>query len=152
MGASARYIVKVLFFYHFTRHHLQRKNHGSAGLVVRVTTFGLSITLAFLQCWKDAMERLELFQYRTDVLMYTSVQPTPEQLTFSPLNVTVHVYNNTGYHSVAVLAMGDLFLDGNTKLWFDEYDWVIRVNQRSFATCRSWSRRTPFHRCLSALV
>ena len=70
-------------------------------LLLYMTTHLPKQHVAFLPCWKDAMGRLELFQYRTDVLLYTSFQPTPEQLTFSPLNVTVHVYNNTGYHSGA---------------------------------------------------
>jgi hypothetical protein len=92
-------------------------------LLIYMTTHLPQEHVAFLPCWKDAIQRLNIFQY-ADLMLYTASPPSPEHLEFLPFrNVTIKIYSNPGYQQGAVQAMVDPFLDNVT--WFDEYDWVI---------------------------
>lgn len=66
-------------------------------LVVYMTSHLPDHHLAFLPCWKDAVERLPIFKY-ADLLLYTSANPTNKQLQFLPFRtVTIKKYTSRGY-------------------------------------------------------
>ena len=95
-------------------------------LLIYMTTHLSSIHISFLPCWKDAIERLDIFKY-ADLMLYTSSDPTIEQLELLPFRrTTIKRYTNPGYQEGAVQAFIDPFLDNRS--WFEDYDWVIRVN------------------------
>ena len=52
--------------------------------------------VAFLPCWKDAAERLDIFK-DANLMLYTAVNPTQEQLKFRPFrNTIIKRYENNG--------------------------------------------------------
>jgi hypothetical protein len=120
-----------------------------------MTTHLSEVHISFLPCWKDAIQRLDILQY-ADLILYTSSPPSNEHLALLPFRkVTIKIYNNTGYQEGAVQAMIDPFVDNVT--WFDEYDWVIRVNPDVLIRNDTWLMQTMLqpavdmivHECLS---
>ena len=106
--------------------------------------------VAFLPCWKDAAERLDIFKY-ADLMLYTAVDPTEEQLKFLPFrNTIIKRYENNGYQEGAVQAMLDPFL-GNVS-WFDDYDWVMRVNPDVLIRADGWLMRTMLNSSVDMIV
>jgi len=107
-------------------------------LLIYLTTHLPEEHVAFLPCWKDAIERMDLFKY-ADGMIYTSTGLSEEQLKMLPFrNTTIkRVPTNIGYQEGAVQAMIDPFLDENVS-WFDDYDWVIRVNPDVLIRKDSW--------------
>lgn len=89
---------------------LEPEGWSDVKLLVYMTTHLPPQHVAFFPCWKDAFERLTIFKY-ADLMMYTSTEPTNEQLELLPFqNTTIKIYTNTGYQSGAVQAMVDPFL------------------------------------------
>jgi hypothetical protein len=81
---------------------------------------------------------MDLFKY-ADGMIYTSTGLSEEQLKMLPFhNTTIkRVPTNIGYQEGATQAMIDPFLDENVS-WFDDYDWVIRVNPDVLIRKDSW--------------
>ena len=120
-------------------------------LLIYMTTHLPDSHTAFLPCWKDAVERLTIFKY-ADLMIYTSTIPTREQLEFLPFsNVVIKHYSNPGYHEGAVQAMVDPFLD-NVTSWFDDYDWVIRVNMDVLIREDTWLIQTMLNPNIDLIV
>jgi hypothetical protein len=95
-------------------------------LAVYMTTHLSEKHLRYFPCWYDAITRLEIFKY-ADLILYVSSQPTSEQLALLPFqNISIKLYRNTFKQKGAIKAMLDPFIENVT--WFDEYDWVIRLN------------------------
>jgi hypothetical protein len=124
-------------------------------LAIYMTTHLSESQLLYLPCWNDAIQRMELFKY-ADLILYTSSQPTPEQLALLPFrNTTIKLFENKGYQEGAVQAMLDPFMDNAT--WFDEYDWIIRLNPDVLIRHDAWLIETMmntsidgiFHDCLN---
>jgi hypothetical protein len=113
----------------------KKKKWSDVRLAIYMTTHLSKTHLSFLPCWYDAIHRLEIFQH-ADLILYTpsTFDPVPEtilqQLSFP--KIIIKYYNNTGYQDGAIQAMIDPFLPENNKndsnSWFDDYDWVIRLN------------------------
>jgi hypothetical protein len=118
-------------------------------LVIYMTTHLPESHLLFFPCWNDAIQRLEIFRY-ADLILYTAVEPTPEQLALLPFkNTTIKLYNNTGYQEGAVQSMIDPFVDNVT--WFDEYDWVIRLNPDVLIRHDTWLIETMMNPSFDAI-
>ena len=61
-------------------------------LLIYMTTHLPNEHIAFLPCWKDAIQRLDLFKY-ADLMLYTATTPTEEQLKLLPFrNTIVKIY------------------------------------------------------------
>ena len=106
--------------------------------------------VAFLPCWKDAAERLDIFKY-ADLMLYTAVDPTEEQLKFLPFrNTIIKRYENNGYQEGAVQAMLDPYLDDVS--WFDDYDWVMRVNPDVLIRADGWLMQTMLNTSIDMIV
>ena len=139
-------------------------------LLIYMTTHLSQTHISFLPCWYDAIQRLEIFQY-ADLMLYTpnSFDPVPneilQQLPFG--NIIIKYYNNNGYQNGAIQAMVDPFLfENNTNQsdgamsWFDEYDWVIRLNPDVLIRDDTWLMETMmdesidaiFHDCYNRLL
>jgi hypothetical protein len=119
-------------------------------LLIYMTTHLPQSHVLFFPCWKDAIERLDIFKY-ADFMLYTSSEPTNEHLELLPFrNVTVKMYSNPGYQEGAVQAMVDPFLENVT--WFDEYDWVIRVNPDVLIRNDTWLMQTMLNTSLDMIV
>ena len=89
-------------------------------LLIYMTTHLPPEHVAFLPCWKYAIQRLSLFKY-ADLMLYTSTEPKKEHLKLLPFrNTTIQIYSNPGYQSGAVQAMVDPFVQNVS--WFDNYD------------------------------
>ena len=120
-------------------------------LLIYMTTHLPQEHVAFLPCWNDAVQRLDIFKY-ADLMMYTSSEPAVEHLELLPFrNTTVKLYTNPGYQSGAVQAMVDPFLDNETS-WFDEYDWVIRVNPDVLIRADEWLMQTMLNTSVDMIV
>jgi hypothetical protein len=84
-------------------------------------------------------------------MMYTPTVPTDEQLELLPFrNITIKIYKNEDYQSGAVQAMIDPFLDKIT--WFDDYDWVIRVNPDVLIRKDAWLMQTMLNQSVDMIV
>ena len=119
-------------------------------LLVYMTTHLSQTHIEFLPCWKDAIERLGIFKY-ADLMLYTASEPTNEQLEMLPFrNVMIKMYANPGYHDGAVQALVDPFLDKNT--WFDDYDWVMRVNPDVLIRKDEWLMQTMLNTSIDMIV
>ena len=121
-------------------------------LLIYLTTHLPEEHVAFLPCWKDAIERMDLFKY-ADGMIYTSTGLSEEQLKMLPFrNTTIkRVPTNIGYQEGAVQAMIDPFLDENVS-WFDDYDWVIRVNLDVLIRKDSWLIQTMLNETFDMIV
>jgi hypothetical protein len=124
-------------------------------LVIYMTTHLTETHILFLPCWHDAIQRMEIFKY-ADLILYATEVPTPEQLAMLPFRkTTIKLYNNTGYSEGAIQAMVDPFVENVT--WFDDYDWVIRLNPDVVIRNDTWLIQTMlntsidgiFHDCLN---
>jgi hypothetical protein len=138
-----------------TQSQEREKTWSDIKLVIYMTTHLPKIHEKYLPCWKDAIQRLEIFKY-ADLILYTSRVPTVGLLKQLPFrNTTVKMYNNSGYQSGAIQAMIDPFVDDVT--WFDGYDWVIRLNPDVLIRNDTWLMRTMldptmngiFHNCVN---
>ena len=119
-------------------------------LLLYMTTHLPDTHIAFLPCWKDAIERLDLFKY-ADLMLYTSAEPTEEQLEFLPFrNITIKKYTNLGYQEGAVAAMVEPFLESPS--WFDDYDWVMRVNADVLIRHDTWLMETMLNTSVDMIV
>jgi hypothetical protein len=114
--------------------------------------------LRYLPCWSDAIQRMKIFK-NADLILYSSVQPSAnvlEQLPFQ--NTYVKLYKNGGYQEGAVQAMMEPF--GENVTWFDNYDWVIRLNPDVLIRNDTWLIQTMldpsidgiFHDCFGAKI
>jgi hypothetical protein len=121
-------------------------------LLIYMTTHLPKHHVAFLPCWKDAIERMDIFKY-ADGMIYTSTDPSEEQLKMLPFRNTVIklVPTNRGYQEGAVQAMIDPFLDKNVS-WFDNYDWVIRLNPDVIIRNDTWLMQTMLNSTIDMIV
>jgi hypothetical protein len=120
--------------------HVEKEKWSHVKLLIYMTTHYPKEHIAFLPCWNDAIKRLEIFKY-ADLILYTTSVPSEEELAQLPFrNVTIKLYNNTGYQAGAIQAMIDPFVENVT--WFDVYDWVIRVNMDVLIRKDTWIIRT----------
>jgi hypothetical protein len=121
-------------------------------LLIYLTTHLPEAHVAFLPCWKDAIERLSLFKY-ADGMIYTSRDLSEEQLKLLPFRTTTikRVPANIGYQAGAVQAIIDPFLDENLT-WFDDYDWVIRMNLDALIREDSWLIQTMLNDTVDMIV
>ena len=121
-------------------------------LLIYLTTHLPEEHVAFLPCWKDAIERMDLFKY-ADGMIYTSAGLSEEQLKMLPFrNTTIKmVPTNIGYQEGAVQAMIDPFLDEHVS-WFDDYDWVIRVNPDVLIREDTWLIQTMLNSTIDMIV
>lgn len=84
---------------------------------------------AFLQqCWPALLRRLPLFQ-QSDFMMFITNNKTYGDdafidSVFGKTGINVVYASNPGYQAGAILALVEGFQHG----WFQEYDWVVRVN------------------------
>jgi hypothetical protein len=133
----------------------EKEKWSKTKLVIYMTSHLPEHHTAYLPCWKDAIQRLEIFQY-ANLILFTSTVPTTEQWDQLPFrNVTIKMYENTDYQLGAMQAMIDPFV--NNVTWFDEYDWVIRLNMDVLIRRDTWLIRTMldptingiFHDCVS---
>lgn len=120
-------------------------------LLFYMTTHWPTEHIAFLPCWKDAIERLDIFKY-ADLMLYTPTEPGKQQLEFLPFRHTIiKLYVNPGYQEGAVQSMTDPFLD-NTTTWFDDYDWVIRINFDVLVRSDAWLMKTMLNGSIDMIV
>jgi hypothetical protein len=118
----------------------EQENWSRIKLAIYMTTHLPPEHVVYLPCWKDAIQRLEIFEH-ADLILYTTKTPSEEQLTQLPFRkVTIKVYDNPGYQEGAVQAMIDPFLKNAN--WFDDYDWVIRLNMDVLIRHDTWLIRT----------
>jgi hypothetical protein len=137
----------------------QQQQWPKVKLAIYMTTHLPQKHVQYFPCWYDAIQRLEIFKY-ADLILYTSTPPTVAQLQQLPFqNVIVKLYNNTGYQNGAIQAMIDPFVNINTTgTWFDEYDWVIRLNPDVLIRHDTWliqamlntSNDGIFHECFNS--
>ena len=129
-------------------------------LAIYMTTHLSQVHLSFLPCWYDAVQRLEIFRY-ADLILYTPSTLDPvspdvlQQLPFPSHNIIIKYYNNTGYQNGAIQAMIDPFLMENNNQdqmsWFDNYDWVIRLNPDVLIRNDTWLIQTMMNRSIDAI-
>jgi len=81
-------------------------------------------------CWPLALKNSQLLN-NSDIKVYLTPNPTEVnesiQLlkdTFPTQNLSYHINVNKGYHEGAIGAMSEGIKHG----WFDDYDWIFRVN------------------------
>ena len=131
---------------------MDQKLDGRTSNFLYLTTHLPEEHVAFLPCWKDAIERMDLFKY-ADGMIYTSTGLSEEQLKMLPFRNTMikRVPTNIGYQEGAVQAMIDPFLDENVS-WFDDYDWVIRVNLDVLIRKDSWLIQTMLNDTFDMIV
>ena len=119
-------------------------------VLVYMTTHLPDYHIAFFPCWKDAIARLDIFK-NADLMLYTATEPSKEHLDLLPFrNTIVKMYTNPGYQEGAVQALVDPFL-GNTT-WFDEYDWVIRLNADVLIRADTWLIQTMLNTSIDMIV
>lgn len=77
------------------------------------------------KCWPGLISKSSLLQH-ADVLFFAGGELPTDILedVFQGKNVRVERYKNPGYQEGAMLAMEA----ATSQHWFDDYDWVIRVN------------------------
>jgi len=99
---------------------------GDIRVLLFITTHLPPEHVEFLRkCWPGLISNSALLQH-ADVLLYTAKElPSDVYSTvFQGKNLRVERYENPDYQAGAVLAMEA----ATTQGWFDNYDWVIRVN------------------------
>jgi hypothetical protein len=125
-------------------------------LAIYMTTHLPESHLMYFPCWQDAIRRMDIFKY-ADLILYTSSQPDSTQLALLPFrNIIIKKYDNTGYQNGAIQAMIDPFV--NYTSWFDDYDWVIRLNPDVLIRNDTWliqamlntSNDGIFHECFNS--
>jgi hypothetical protein len=130
-----------------------QKQWSDVKLAIYMTTHLPEEHLKYLPCWHDAIQRMDIFKY-ADLILYTSSQPTSAQLAQLPFrNTIIKRYSNTLRQQGAIQAMIDPFV--NNATWFDEYDWVIRLNPDVLIRHDTWLIQTMmnpsfdgiFHEC-----
>jgi hypothetical protein len=127
----------------------QKQQWANTKLVIYMTTHLSKSHLRFLSCWRDAIKRMEIFKY-ADLILYTSRQPSLRQLAMLPFHkITMKLYNNTGYSEGAIQAMIDPFVEKMT--WFDEYDWVIRLNPDVLIRHDTWLIQTMLNTSIDGI-
>jgi hypothetical protein len=119
--------------------------------------------LKFLNlCWPYASGYLPLLQ-NSHLILYTSADPPPDvldQMQFKSVTVRRYVDpasgdNETGISEEAVKQMGakramvDPFLKENR--WFDDYDWVIRLNPDVLIRRDAWIRQTMLNTSIDGI-
>ena len=130
---------------------LETEGWSDVKLLIYMTTHLPESHIAFFPCWKDAVERLEIFKY-ADLMLYTASQPTEAQLNLLPFRqTTIRLYQNPGYSEGAVQAMVDPFLENGTT-WFDDYDWVIRVNPDVLIRNDTWLIQTMLNTSVDLIL
>ena len=126
------------------------KGWSDVNLLIYMTTHLPDAHTAYLPCWKDAIERLDIFKY-ADLMLYTSAIPTDEQLEQLQFrHVVIKNVTNPGKQSGAVQAMIDPFLENVT--WFDNYDWVIRLNLDVLIRDDAWLMQTMLNTSVDMIV
>ena len=106
----------------------------------------------FLPCWKDVMKRLHIFK-DADLMIYTSTKLSKRQLRNFPFqNTTIKLFANPGYQEGAVQAMVDPYLENNNTSWFDDYDWVIRLNPDVLIRKDEWLMQTMLNTSVDMIV
>ena len=120
-------------------------------LLVYMTTHLPEGHIAFLPCWKDAIQRLDIFKH-ADGMIYTPIEPTKEQLDQLPFQSTTikKVPSNVGYQEGAIQAMVDPFVDEVS--WFDGYDWVIRLNPDVLIRNDTWLIQTMLNTTIDVIL
>jgi len=83
----------------------------------------------FEKCWPSLLAKGDIYRQSDFLVLITlseGTEPNWEFLnaTFANTNYTAQVVKNPGYHQGAVLALTKGYLNN----WFDDYEWVIRVN------------------------
>jgi hypothetical protein len=127
----------------------EEKKWSDVKLAIYMTTHLPKKHQMYLPCWNDAVQRMEIFKY-ADLILYTARQPTMSELEMLPFrNVIVKVYNNTSKQGGAIQAMIDPFVDKVT--WFDEYDWVIRLNPDVLIRKDTWLIQTMLDPNMNAI-
>ena len=121
-------------------------------LLIYMTTHLPEHHVVFLPCWKNAIERMDIFKY-ADGMIYTPTDPSEEQLKMLPFRSTIikKVPTNIGYQEGAVQAMIDPFLDKNVS-WFDNYDWVIKLNADVMIRNDTWFMQTMLNTTFDMIV
>ena len=106
-------------------------------LVYMTTNLGEN-QIKYFPCWHHASRHLRLFR-QADLLLYTSVAPTPQILKSLRRfrKVRVEYFNDGGYQQGAIQAMLDPFKHN----WFEGYDWVIRLNPDVLIRDDTWFRQ-----------
>jgi hypothetical protein len=126
------------------------KGWSDVKLLIYMTTHLPQSHVAFLPCWKDAIERLDIFKY-ADLMLYTCTEPTNENLEQLPFRkITIKMYENPGYQEGAVQSMIDPLTDNVT--WFDGYDWVIRINMDVLIRDDKWLMQTMLNTSVDMIV
>jgi len=81
-------------------------------------------------CWPLALKNSHLLS-SSDIKVFLTPNPTEVdesiqllENTFPNQNLSYHVSTNEGYHEGAIAAMSEGVKNG----WFDNYDWIFRVN------------------------
>jgi hypothetical protein len=132
-------------------------------IAVYMTTHVSKSHIHFLKaCWPFASQNLKIF-HDADLILYASEQPDPElikPLQFRsvtvklfpqlelPVNATrqdIELVKQTG----AKRAMTDPFEKENH--WFDEYDWVIRLNPDVLVRREKWLRQTMLNKDIDGI-
>jgi hypothetical protein len=154
----------------------QTKGWSDVKLAIYMTTHLSPLHIKFFQCWRDAIQRMEIFQY-ADLIMYipSSSLYHPKmirkQLPFRN-RIIIKYYKNTGYQTGAIQAMIDPFLLANDSKnnnnssnsnnnhfqqqqqptsWFDDYDWVIRLNPDVLIRNDTWLISTMMNDSIDAI-
>jgi hypothetical protein len=134
----------------------EKKEWSDVKLVILMTTHLSQLHIKFLPCWYDAIQRLEIFQY-ADLILYipsSSVYDLNKVLKQLPFRhpVRVEYYNNTGYQNGAIQAMIDPYIaTKNNGSWFDDYDWVIRLNPDVLIRNDTWLISTMMNDSIDAI-
>ena len=80
-------------------------------------------------CWPALLNRLPLFQ-KSDFMMFITKEKKSDgddeyiKSIFNKTGIATVFVSNPGYQEGAILALVEGFKNG----WFEDYDWVIRVN------------------------
>jgi len=111
----------------------QQRRRQQQRIAIYMTTHLSAQHIEFLQkCWRAAFQRLPLLQ-QADLLVYAN-HDNPNLHKYAHLfydlgfaNVKMYPYNKLNqYQKGAIVAMLDPFLAKNR--WFQDYDWIIRLN------------------------
>jgi hypothetical protein len=128
---------------------IKKKKWSKVKLAIYMTTHLPIMHQRYLPCWRDAIQRMEIFKY-ADLVLYTASQPTAAQLEMLQFrNVIIKLYNNTAKQAGAIQAMIDPFVDNVT--WFDRYDWVIRLNPDVLIRKDTWLINTMLDPTINAI-
>ncbi|CAJ1346449.1 unnamed protein product, partial [Effrenium voratum] len=112
-------------------------------LALFMTTHWSALHQGFLPCWGFASKHLNLLR-QSDLVIYTSKRPKEEQLAQLHFrNITVREHKAAGYQAGAIQALVDGFgSKGFEEKWFEQYDWVIRLNPDVLIMDAEWLQAT----------